>query len=159
MRNEVRALKLKSRLKRLKHADPKTSDAIMEQYPPDWDGERLFQKTYAAFREQESGEMTPEDAQPPVRNRLTRIVRFGGYGIAAAMYIGLIVGVVRLTQLPPPEILRVPEESPSPSMPPSLGKKKGPNSRAPPRMPRSSAPKKKHRILRVFFFPSCNVFT
>ena len=113
MRNEVRALKLKSRLKHLKHADPKTSDAIMEQYLPDWDGERLFQKTYAAFREQESGEITPEDAQPPVRNRLTRIVRYGGYGIAAAMYIGLIVGVVRLTQLPPPEILRVPEEIPT----------------------------------------------
>lgn len=103
-------MKLDKKLRTLQHMDDADAGALMEQYPPDWDQERVFRKAYAQYRSmQESGAEGVDaavSATEPARERpVSRMLLYGSFAMAAAVCIGVFAGLVHLAKLPPPDDL------------------------------------------------------
>ena len=103
-------MKLDKKLRTLQHMDDADAESLMEQYPPDWDQERVFRKAYEQYRSmQESGAEGVDAAVSvtgPARERpVSRMLLYGSFAMAAAVCIGVFAGLVHLAKLPPPDDL------------------------------------------------------
>ena len=94
------------RLHDLKRLDRNTAQALMDEYPPPWDAEKGFRKTYRAFRQQSVPDAAPMEMSAAPEQPPRRIRQFAGFAAMAAMCGAIIAGLVYLSQLPPPEELR-----------------------------------------------------
>lgn len=106
-------------IRTLHRTDAVTAQNIMEQYPAQWDMDRVFRKTYQKYLAAKQAEMqgaalTDTAAENAVcRNQRTNAQRFwkaGGYAVCAAAYLGIFLFILR-TNGQQGEIPKIPQES------------------------------------------------
>ncbi len=106
-------------IRTLHRTDAVTAQNIMEQYPAQWDMDRVFRKTYAKYLAAKQSEMqgavlTDTAAENDVcRKQRTNAQRFwkaGGYAVCAAAYLGIFLFILR-TNGQQGEIPKIPQES------------------------------------------------
>lgn len=107
-------------IRSLYRTDDAAAGVIMQQYPPQWDMERVFQKAYQGYLAQKkeqlqmempfSSELT-ETVEYTTESRISRSIRrAGGYaGLAAAM-IGVFLFVFKGASMRPP-VDQIPDET------------------------------------------------
>ncbi len=99
-------------IRSLHRTNDAAAQAIMQQYPPQWDMERVFQKAYQGYLAQKndslqatvpfSSEVTEMVEYTPENSLSSRIRRFSGYaGIAAAM-VGVFLLIAKTNSLHTP---------------------------------------------------------
>ncbi len=103
-------MKLDKKLRALRHMDDADAESLMEQYPPDWDQERVFRKAYEQYRSMQQSGAEGVDAAvsvtEPARERpVSRMLLYGSFAMAAAVCVGVFAGLIHLAKLPPPDDL------------------------------------------------------
>ncbi len=107
-------------IRSLHRTNDATAQAIMQQYPPQWDMDRVFRKAYQGYLAQKndslqaavpfSSEVTETVEYTPENSVSRRIRRFSGYaGIAAAM-VGVFLLIAKTNSLHTP-VDRIPDET------------------------------------------------
>ncbi len=99
----------------LHRTDAATAQQIMEQYPAQWDMDKVFRRTYqkylAAKQAQEVADAAAESAVcQKQRTNAQRFWKTGGYAVCAAAYLGIFLFILR-TNGQPTEIPEIPQES------------------------------------------------
>lgn len=119
-REVIFRMKQNNAIRSLHRTNDTTAQAIMQQYPPQWDMERVFQKAYQGYLAQKeetlqgavpfSSEVTETVEYTPENQLSRRIRRFSGYaGIAAAM-VGVFLLIAKTNSLHTP-VDRIPDET------------------------------------------------
>lgn len=119
-REVVFRMKQNNAIRSLYRTNDATAQAIMQQYPPQWDMERVFRKAYQGYLAQEeetlqravpfSSEVTETVEYTPENHLSGRIRRFSGYaGIAAAM-VGVFL-LIAGTNSPHTPVDQIPDET------------------------------------------------
>lgn len=104
-----------NQIQSLYRTDAATASRLMEQYPPQWNMEKVFQKTYqrylaetkesmqgAVITDSECMEITECRTQTGTAGRFRRA---GGYAVFAAAYIGVFLFILKMGDMPPTEDL------------------------------------------------------